>query len=428
MKRGAVREGISKLLDFVDDANRAVELGTRLAVYDKALRSGKSKSEAAVLARKVTADFAQRGTLTPIFRRLFLFFGAGVQGTREASMAIAKHPVRGAAAFGLAMASGYLFASLSRIFADDDENGGSKYDRMSQYQLSHKAGVMFGSKLYGIPLPWFWNVPYYVGVQAEQMMHSDRKAEDAFQDLATAALEAMSPIQGSDPVQALTPTLLRTAQEIYANKDYAGNPIRPTVDPHDRTPPPRSEQAFRSVNPAIQEATRVLNRWTGGNSVRQGAVSISPADVQHVISFLAGGLGANAWRAMETGRKALAGEYTSLGDAIPEVPIARAYVAAPGKSATQELYYKNLARVQLSDKERKRAETPGEPLVGELQGYAARVDGLISKLRQARDAARAAGQDPKEIEDSMRALMASFNREVLQATQRGGTGTLQATR
>ncbi len=411
--RGPVREAIVQLFDFAEDANRAIELGTRMATYDKARRSGKTKSEAAVIARKVTADFAQRGTWTPVARRLFLFFGAGVQGTREATMAIARNPMRGAAAFGAAMATGYALASLSRIFADEDENGGSRFDRLSDYTLAHKGGVMAGDRFYGIPLPWFWNVPYFLGTALEQMQNGERTARETFPTVATAALQAMSPIQGSDPMQALTPTLLRPLEEIATNKDYAGNPIRPEQSPFDKTPTPRSEQAFKSINPAIQGAMRALNRWTGGNPARAGMLDVSPADVEHVLKFIGGGLGANAWKAMEAGRKTLAGEEVTL----PDIPIVRGFVAKPSKGSTSDLYYKNQERVLTSADEEKIGETPRDPELAELKPLAAKIDGLVSKLRRAKKESQLAGEDTTDIEEAIRELMVAFNREVRGASQ-----------
>lgn len=417
VKRGSFKEGVAQLFDFVDDANRAVELGTRMATFEKALRSGKSETEAAVIARKVTADFAQKGTWTPIARRLFLFFGAGVQGTREASMAIAKNPARGTAALGALIGIGYAMASLSRIFADDDENGGSSYDRLSEWRRGHTGGVMVGKKLYGMPLPWFWNVPYYLGTQIEAMQHGDRLKREVAKDVVGNMVDAFSPIQGSSIAQMLTPTLLRPFEEIATNQDYAGNPIRPPQDPSDKTPLPMSEQAFKNVNPALQAAARALNRWTGGNPERAGAIDISPADMEHVISFVAGGLGSNAWRATEAARKLLSGEDTAPGD----FPILRAYVASPGQSATATLFYRNVTRALTSEEEAKKGDEPGEAAVGDLAGLATRIMGSLAKLRKARDFARAQGEDPKDLEAAIRDLMASFNREVLRASRPSDT-------
>lgn len=317
------------------------------------------------------------------------------------------------------MAVGYANAALSRIFADEDENGGSKFDRMSQYQLSHKGGIMVGDQMYGLPLPWFWNVPYYLGVQAEQMLHGERKPGEAFGDVATAALQAMSPIQGPNVGLALTPTLARPAAEIWSNTDYAGSPIRPPEDPYDKTPTPRSEQAFKGINPALQAASRALNRWTGGNSVTEGAISVSPADVEHVIKFLAGGLGANAWKASEVGRKVLAGEGGDVS--LPDIPIVRAYVAKPGKSATSQLYYQNIRRTLQAGEEAKAGEKPHEPRLVDLKELASRTDSMVAKLRRAKKDAQAAGEDVKEIEEAMRALMVAFNLEVRKAARGSGT-------
>lgn len=387
-KRGAI-------LNAIEQANRGVELGTRVALYEAMRAQGKTQEEAALISRDGTTDFARRGNYSSQLSSLYLFANANLQGTASLWRAVAAHPARGTTVLGALVAMGYLASLASRQLGDG-------WDDIPDYKKRRMGGVMAGGTLYGVPLPYGFDVFYYLGARAEAAANGRAQEDSLGMDVLEAAIQSFSPVQGADLLQTVTPTIGRPLVEIVTNKDFAGNPIRPQQSPFDRTPSPRSEQTFASVDPTLKAVTQGLNRATGGDSVRPGAIDVSAEDVEHVLKFLGGGLGSNAQRIITAANKWTSGEPVRKSD----IPFLRTFMSEVPESAVANLYYDNLAAIEREVEARKKGEEVLDARALALATYARNVDGRVKKLRERM---KASPELRPTLEPAMRAAMASLN-------------------
>ena len=92
--------GLRKVQDGLSYLNETSEIITRLALRERAIRNGKSPSEATWIARNYM-DFAQGGLLSKSVDTVFPYFNAGIVGTRGVTRAAIKDPVT----FGIKIAN-----------------------------------------------------------------------------------------------------------------------------------------------------------------------------------------------------------------------------------------------------------------------------------------------------------------------------------
>ena len=104
-----------------------------------------------------------------------------------------------------------------------------------------------------------------------------------------AALQAGNPLQAYSWLQMVSPTILDPFVELKTNEDWKGDQIVPTFGKVDKRP--ESQKYRQSVSPVYREITDFLNRTTGGDEVRPGAIDVSPEAVEYIVDFLAGGVG-----------------------------------------------------------------------------------------------------------------------------------------
>lgn len=155
--RAAMRKVFDRTLVYIEHVNQAGENAMRLAVYQAMIESGRSRREAASLAKNVTVNFNRKGELGAQANALYLFFNASVQGTAAVAHAHFKGKHR-AQAWGFSSAiigMGYL---LSLLAAEADEE---EYEKTSEYERSRNILIPTGDGFVKIPVAFgygfFWN-------------------------------------------------------------------------------------------------------------------------------------------------------------------------------------------------------------------------------------------------------------------------------
>lgn len=83
---------VKKVWNVVNKYNDPVEMAPRFAEYKKARLQGKSRAEAAQMARDVTTDFTKGGTAIRALNRYAPFLNAIVQGNLNVPRNLKKHP------------------------------------------------------------------------------------------------------------------------------------------------------------------------------------------------------------------------------------------------------------------------------------------------------------------------------------------------
>ncbi len=85
---GKVLDIVKSPITLIDKISGAVELAPRMAVYERALKQGRSAEDAAMLAREATIDFNKAGTYTRMLNQWVPFLNARVQGRMQLASAI----------------------------------------------------------------------------------------------------------------------------------------------------------------------------------------------------------------------------------------------------------------------------------------------------------------------------------------------------
>jgi hypothetical protein len=278
--------------DLIMDANGAIENATRVAAYRAAIEAGKTRAQAASIAKNLTVNFNRRGVLSPSLGSFFLFFNPAVQGTTRIVQAAKDNPV----AFGAMTASlvglGILFGAMNA--GDKDDEGIAYWDKESvpDYEKSKNLIIMQGNGArIAIPLAYGYGWFVHLGYALADIGRG-RSIAEAGAEVLKSMLQHYSPLNTDSPAQLLTPTAFGPVIQQAMNQRGTGTPLRPNETKMDGTPVPESERYWSATRGSnIQRVTDWLNEATGGDKAVAGKVSISPEVVKNYITGYTGGAG-----------------------------------------------------------------------------------------------------------------------------------------
>jgi len=408
----------------IEDVNRAVENGVRLAAFKLAREDGMSTAKAASLAKNLTVNFNRRGEWGQVMNSLYLFYNASVQGSIRLFQAMRYSKVR-RIAVGIALSSAILDA-VNRAVGDDDEDGISFYDKIPEWVKSRNLIIMIpdsGGKYAKIPLPYGYSIFHAIGQVMSSVKAGAMDVGDGVSSIVSSIWESFYPLGGeSSFAQSVMPTLADPIIQIASNQTFYGAPIRPT--PFGDPAPPRSQRYWSTINPNLRDFSAWINRVTGGDEVEPGAVDVSPEDIEHGLGFVLGGVGRQASRAWDIGAKLSEGETIPLRG----IPIMRRFVGAPDERFNRERYIEQRNDVRRAEKQMK--EYAGEPdrlrsiredkaTLLRLGPAAKKTESRLRKLRKTRrlaiDAENRAAV--KKIDAQMNAVQAAFSRRYQQVIE-----------
>lgn len=290
---GATKRGVRRAWDAFVAANTAVENASRLSAYVAARKAGKSKAEAASLAKNLTVNFNRRGQAGPTINALYMFANASIQGTARYAQFIAKHPAK-AMKYNIApmFALGVAISFLNAIAGGDDDDGEERWAKVADFEKDRNLVVMWGENKFKIPLPYVYNLPYVAGMRLADAAQGLTSVGTALSSIAGAVLDGINPIAGGAPtwMHAVSPTLVDPVADIWTNTNYFGAPVRPEAT-FEKYEVPDSEKYWEGRTPEWQVwMSQSLNTLTGGNRARPGAIDVSPTSVGTWLDFAGGGL------------------------------------------------------------------------------------------------------------------------------------------
>jgi len=421
---------------MIQDVNSAVENGVRLSTYANLRRMGVDEKKAASFVKNLTVNFNRKGEWAGTAQALYLFYNASLQGTVRLMQALGHRRVQ-KVVVGIIMAN-MVLDILNGLMSPEDDDGEKKYDKISDYTRNHNIIIMAPWAQKGdhkdgiaakIPMPYGYNVfavmGKVMGSAIRSAMGIGAKKFDPMKsamDVLAVAVGAFNPL-GADQslLKTIIPTVLKPYYEHEMNKNFAGTPIRPE-QPSYGPEKPDSELHFRSVNPAVKSFTTWLNEATGGNSVRPGAISVSPETIEHIFQFIFGATGAFAARTGTSAYRVATGKTEDM--TWNDVPFARRVVEGNSQSYTQRRYYEikdaselaviDLKRLaQAGDKaamDKARKEYAPELAVNKLID---RQDKLLAQMRKTRNTIEGAKdltteereKRIRELEAKMRVVM-----------------------
>lgn len=295
--RMKAQQALKKTGELIENVNLGVENAVRLAAYKNAREAGLSKDRAASLAKNLTVNFNRRGDWGIAMNALYLFYNASIQGTARLFQAALTPGVGGRRVrrilYGIAIAS-FALDMLNRFISDDDDDGESYYDKISEFEKQRNIIVMNplsdSGDYFKVPIAYGYNVFATIGRAASSYVNG-RPGTEAVTSVLSNMVDAFNPVGGSGNLLTLAaPTILDPAVELYLNRDYADRPIYREQQPYGPEEP-NSQMYWGSVNPFWKGVTGTLNRMTGGDEVLPGAIDINPEVLEHLTGTLTGAAG-----------------------------------------------------------------------------------------------------------------------------------------
>ena len=289
-KKGLTKKGLKSLNDFVESSNTAIENSIRMSTYWAAIKGGYSIDEAAVIARNVTVDFNQKGNLTQALGSLYVFFGASMNSMHRFVTSWNRRSTKDKITmFGGIAAASMTIALINRLLDDDEDEEVPDYDTISSYKrdtnfiLPLPAGLpeFFNDEkdtgFFSIPLPLGYNLFWTVGQVAADMFAKNvmgRGGEGLIAGttrLMESSMNAFNPIGGSTIATIGTPSLVTPLIELYANKNFMGNPIRNSDRPFE-VPKPAYLQDPKSTPQHWTDLSKAINEFMGGSDTVKGSI------------------------------------------------------------------------------------------------------------------------------------------------------------
>jgi hypothetical protein len=417
VESGNTKRAADAAMAFIDRATRTTEGGTRLAVYRALRESGKTRQQAAKIAREMGVDFAQKGEAGPAMNALYAFFNANVQGTKR--LAEVLNSKRGAALGASLVFAGAAMDRLNRAMAEDeDKDGVSDWDRIPEHAKERNLfipGQLVGMKKpLMIPLPWGLNVVISAGRLLSAAQAGAIKPTDAGVAMASGMFGAFNPVGSEDAMeQVLSPTMLDPVVQLATNKTFRATPIVPDNYPGQHKPD--SERFYRSASKGAVQIAKSLNKWTGGDSVTPGMIDVSPESIEHVYEFATGGLGRFLGQSVDAGAKIASGEMPSPR----EIPFARRlmYDAHPAEASMRyremqneldvlgdrkKAYEKSLRDRNTGAEQRREAQASLRELPRNMLHAKHRIDGINKRIIDLRAAAKR--NDKTNVETQIKKL------------------------
>lgn len=321
----SLKKGWSDAWNLVDYANRVVENQSRFAAYMASRRSGRTIDRSIYDAKEITVNFNKKGAgstfynaknqtlagkvaggVSGIGRFGFAFWNAAIQGTTNFARFVKRNPKKGVA-FSLAtMALGYVVPLLASIFHDDDDDkeGSGYFDLPDAVRRDNFVFRFPGMDSWiTIPLPVEYRALYGLGeLTATAMYRASIGMPMTAGEIAGQAMGQISQLMpldlsegggmdftwgASGNFNALAPSAVKPVAEAWTNKSWTGLPVYKDT-PYNKQDPEWTK-AFKNTNTFLVKMCKQLNEWTGGDSVKGGAVDLNPAVMEHLLKGYLGG-------------------------------------------------------------------------------------------------------------------------------------------
>lgn len=339
-----------RLLKAIEFFNGAIEAGTRLAVYDAAIKAGMTRASAARLSKEATTNFNRKGIYSPYLNSFYAFFNARVQGSLKIVRLLRNSPIARAAGAGL-MFGGWATTmwNLSVAPPDDEDEKKSEYARRKYWERErYFIFYMKGQKEpYRIPMGYGLQLFWMLGENIAMVSQGQIKPHEGALNYLSTVVGAFSPFQAegspTDPgkwLRLIMPSIEMPLLELSTNENWRRRPIHPIE--YRKGQKPHSEQYFSTTSPYAIDLARFLNRQSGGNAFKPGSVDLYPNDLQYLWEFAAGGLGQTASRTEN-----LVSNWTK-GVPTPnnQIPILRHFTGTDTEFAKNERYYEDRDKVR----------------------------------------------------------------------------------
>lgn len=321
----SLKKGWSGAWNMVDYANRVVENQSRFAAYMASRRSGRTIDRSIYDAKEITVNFNKKGAgstfynaknqtlagkvaggVSGIGRFGFAFWNAAIQGTTNFARFVKRNPKKAVGACLSTMAFGFLVPTIAAILHDDDDDkeGNGYFDLPDAVRRNNIVFRFPGMESWiTIPLPPVFNSLYGLGeLTATAMYRASTGMPMTAGEIAGQAMGLISQLMpldlsegggmdftwgASGNFNALAPSAVKPVAEAWTNKSWTGLPVYKDT-PYNKQDPEWTK-AFKNTNTFLVKMCKQLNEWTGGDSVKGGAVDLNPAVMEHLLKGYLGG-------------------------------------------------------------------------------------------------------------------------------------------
>jgi hypothetical protein len=445
------RNSLYSYFNALVETNGAVENATRLAFFDAMVKNLEAQGvptkqavdRAAFHARSLTTNFAKGGEYKNGFNTAYLFFNASLQG----SMALFNTLVNSRKArkmMGGIVVLGFVADVLAAMVSgDDDEDGIKDYDTLNEYTLSHNIVLpdIFGTgENVKIPLAYGLNAFYNSGRVLSNVLRGAMGHKGTYDPSQAAASvmgtasELINPFGGSNKWNWIVPTQLDLPVELLTNKNFMNQPIYKELSPYEQYSS-ASNLYWSTTSPSAIWVSKFINSLGGGGEKIPGTilgqrVDIQPDVLEHIASFLTGGVGMFAMRSADavssTLPAALMGQWED--DMINKTPFLSKFLVSVTEKDKAGKYYENRDEILAVRAEIKNAQQSGDiesvrdvikryPEEVKLIGFVNAIENSLRKLRTVKKqiglSTRISEEDRKTrikaIDDRISALIARAN-------------------
>ena len=358
-----VHRTVHEIARFIEDYNAVAENAIRLSAFRALTENGVAERRAVSIVKDITTNFNRKGNAGNAINALYMFAGAGIQGSARILTAIKNSRKVRAMVYGT-IATSFVVDQINRAFSDDEDDDGKKdYDEIPSYTKERNLVFLnpFGGSSITIPAPWGYNTVWAIGQKISEAFSSangdlpDWSALGAAADLASTAFNAFMPISGGTFLQVLSPTFFDPLVMIGENKDAFGADLRPEPFPNEKRP--YSQQYWSTVSDFSKVAAREINELFGGDEIKPGLIDFSP----EWLDVIAAQIGGSAWRTVkQAGYDVPKGLLTEEDLELREVPIARKLVTAKSNVEDSILYHDRVSQVLTLEKQINHYSEPGQ--------------------------------------------------------------------
>lgn len=345
----AIYETFGKAGSYFRDVSQNLEMATRVAEFENALKKGKTEKQAALESRDITLDFSRAGTVGKKINRYIAFFNASIQGTDKLRREIISRP--GTMAFRFGMIA-LVSAAIWYMNHDDD-----RVKELPRWQKD--LFWIFPSKDYLVRIPKPFEPGLIFGTGTERFLSwwkdNDPNAWKAF---------------GKTLLGGMTPNIMFTALQpaMEAATNYSIFRERNIV--------PQAEEKFApymQYGPYTSELAKTVGK----------TFNWSPRKVDHLIQGYFGTMGGTVLKTSTQATNAVTGKQLPDQRANEWVPGLTAFTATPYQSpqTIQDLYEREKELEQIRNEVKAKNKTVKEYPMSEHERLKTAID-TIGKMNK----------------------------------------------
>ena len=295
-------------------------------------------------------------SISPLGRRMIMFFNAAVQGLNAMVKLYKTNPKRMAVWSAGYLAVGMINAVLHSMLDDDD-------DYLDIPDWERRNNLLLGGK--GAYLKWALPQEARVFYALGDMVVNHALGREPHKYLAVELLDAVGealPIDVASGVGAFLPSAAMPIIDIVRNKDYKGAKVhndRRFYSEEERKDIPKWRDPLANTGGLYVGLAKVISRITGGDEYGAGWWNPDPNDIEHLVEGYTGGLGTTVEKMLQFFGDIAGGEFV-----VRDTPFLRRILSLNDEryrnTHTTELYYYYTNRAKNTKRKIREARKNGD--------------------------------------------------------------------